>query len=100
MSENHEQGIVDLTPNRVAQVDQLRAQARDGMDKADRFMAMWDDGAGGVFYTGFAGDAGGEAVAFFAYCAGRSLKTFAQIMELDTDQAIEAVRAVLAENEL
>ena len=99
MSEQHplDLRIVDKDAGVVATVDQLREQAADAIRSSDRFLVTWDDGEGGVTYTGYAGDTGGDAVAFFGYTAARALLTFAQILEADPAKAAEAVVAIVEE---
>lgn len=92
-------GVVENTPDLVATVDQLREGARDALATAGRFMVVWDDGADGVTYTGYAGDAGGDALAFFGFAAARALNTFAQIMEAPPELAAKAALQIIEELE-
>lgn len=84
-------GITELDGQAIAAVDQLRKTAQEALGVADRFLATWEDGEGGVVYAGFAGDAGGDAIAFFGYTAARALHTFQRILDTDTETATKAV---------
>ena len=90
--------IVDKTPDMLAAVDQLRQQARDEISRASMFLVTWDDGAGGVTYTAYAGDTGGDALAFFAYSAARALKAFIDITESSPEKASAAVLEIVREH--